>query len=76
MLADIGAAIGMDRAAVVRLLGSDADVAETLSREDHARQRGVRAVPTFVIADRHVVSGAQPFDLWVQVVDDIAAART
>lgn len=75
VLADIGAAIGMDRAAVERLLASDADEAETRAREDHARQRGVQAVPTFVIADRHVVSGAQPYDLWVQVMDDIAAAR-
>jgi len=73
VLADIGAAIGMDRAAVVRLLASDADVDETLAREDHARQRGVRAVPTFVIADRHVVSGAQLYDLWVKVIDDLAA---
>ncbi|QYZ71082.1 DsbA family oxidoreductase [Neotabrizicola shimadae] len=73
VLADIGAAIGMDRAAVVRLLASDADVDETLAREDHARQRGVRAVPTFVIADRHVVSGAQPHDLWQQVIDDLVA---
>ena len=73
VLADIGAAVGMDRAAVVRLLASDADVDETLAREDHARQRGVRAVPTFVIADRHVVSGAQPHDLWQQVIDDLAA---
>lgn len=75
VLADIGAAIGMDRAAVVRLLASEADMEEIQAREDHARQRGVQAVPTFVIADRHVVSGAQPYDLWVQVVDDIAASR-
>ena len=72
VLADIGAAAGMDRALILRLLASDADRDEVLAREAHARQRGIRAVPTFIIGDTHVVAGAQPADLWRQVIDELA----
>ncbi len=34
---------------------------------------GVNAVPTFVIANQYVLSGAQPVALWQQVIDEIAA---
>ena len=33
----------------------------------------MNAVPTFVIANQHVVPGAQPTDLWLKVIDEIAA---
>ncbi|WBU57887.1 DsbA family oxidoreductase [Paracoccus sediminicola] len=71
-LARIGAAAGMDGQLIARLLGSDADREEVLTREAHARDRGVRAVPTFILDNRHVVSGAQPADLWRQVIDELA----
>lgn len=71
-LADLGAEVGMDRAMVARLLASDADRDTIATREAHARERGVRAVPTFVIANTHVVEGAQPTDLWLRVIDDLA----
>jgi predicted DsbA family dithiol-disulfide isomerase len=29
-------------------------------------------VPTFVVANQHVVPGAQSTDLWLQVIDDLA----
>lgn len=74
VLADIGAAIGLDRDMLVRLLASDADAQAIADRDAHARSRGVNAVPTFVIANRHVVSGAQPPELWQQVIDELAEA--
>lgn len=72
-LADIGAAAGMDRAMVARLLASDADRDDLAARDADARAKGVRAVPTFLIARQYVVSGAQPPELWQQVAADIAA---
>ncbi|MDO5606080.1 MAG: DsbA family oxidoreductase [Paracoccus sp. (in: a-proteobacteria)] len=71
-LAAIGAGAGMDAVMIRRLLASDADRDEVLAREAHARERGVRAVPTFILGDRHVLSGAQPAGLWQQVIDDLA----
>ena len=71
VLCDISEAIGLDRAMIERLISSDADADDIRSRDAHARQRGVTGVPTFVIANRHVVPGAQPPELWTQVIDDI-----
>ncbi|RVT84004.1 DsbA family oxidoreductase [Rhodobacteraceae bacterium CCMM004] len=73
VLEGIAEAAGLDRAMVARLLGSDADVEDIRARDAHARTRGVTGVPTFVVGQRHVLPGAQPPDLWRQVIDDLAA---
>ena len=73
VLADIAGGIGMDRAVAARLLASDADLDTVRTREAHARARGVNAVPTFLIANTYVVSGAQPPDMWAKAIDEIAA---
>lgn len=73
VLADIAADAGMDRDVVLRLLASDADRDDIAARDLDARKKGVRAVPTFLIARHYVVSGAQPPELWEQVAADIAA---
>ncbi len=57
---------------VRRLLATDADADEVRARDAHARARGMTGVPTFIIADRHVVPGAQPSELWTQLIDEIA----
>ena len=69
----IADAIGMDGDVVARLLASDADVDDIQARDADARAKGVQSVPTFVIANQHVVSGAQPTDLWSQVIDELTA---
>ncbi len=70
-LADIARDCGMDRDMVVRLLASDADRAEISARDAHARERGIRAVPTFIIANTHVLSGAQPVELWLRIIEEL-----
>jgi len=72
VLADIAAGAGMERAVVARLLASDADADEVAAREAHARARGLRAVPTFVIGNAHAVEGAQPAEFWLRVIDELA----
>lgn len=73
-LAAIAGEIGMDQAAVARLLASDADRDDIAARDADARARGVTAVPTFLIAQRYAVSGAQPPELWNQVIADLTEA--
>jgi predicted DsbA family dithiol-disulfide isomerase len=34
----------------------------------------VSGVPTFVVAEKHVVTGAQPPELWMQVIDELREA--
>lgn len=76
VLADIAADAGMDRDVVMRLLASDADADAISDRAAHSRSRGVQGVPTFIVAERHAVSGAQPVDVWLSVIDELSAAAT
>lgn len=72
VLLKIAEGIEMDRAVTQRLLDSDADLDDIRARDAHARERGVTGVPTFVIANQHVVPGAQPPELWMQVIDEMS----
>jgi predicted DsbA family dithiol-disulfide isomerase len=71
VLADIAAAAGMDRAVTARLLASDADADDIRARDEDARAKGVSSVPTFLIAQHYVVSGAQPPDVWGRVIAEL-----
>ena len=71
VLADIAAQAGMERAMVARLLDSDADADDIRARDADARAKGVTAVPTFLIAQHYVVSGAQPPEVWGKVIEEL-----
>ena len=75
VLCDIAAATGMDSGMVERLLASPADREDIQTRDAHARERGVTGVPTFIVGERHAVPGAQPTEIWLQVIDEIAAQQ-
>ncbi len=72
-LAAMAGEIGLDADVMARLLASDADIQAITDRDAHARSRGISAVPTFVIADQYVVSGAQPPQMWAQVIEELTA---
>lgn len=76
VLVAVAAGAGMDADLITRLLAGDADRAEVERRDAHARKRGVTAVPTFIVADRHVISGAQPAGLWQDVIEELASASS
>ncbi len=75
VLLDIAGSCGLDREMTARLLASDADADDIRARDAHARERGVTGVPTFVLANQHVLPGAQPPELWTQVIEELATAR-
>jgi len=73
VLADAAAAEGMDGELVRKLLdeGRDADL---IQQEDMtARQMGITGVPFFIFERKYGVSGAQPSEVLLQVIDKIAA---
>jgi predicted DsbA family dithiol-disulfide isomerase len=72
-LVSIATAAGMEGSVVAKLLASDADSADIRARDAHARARGVTGVPCFILANQHVVSGAQPTSFWIDVIDEIMA---
>ncbi|KGB82606.1 polyketide biosynthesis protein [Rhodovulum sp. NI22] len=71
VLAQIAERAEMDGAVVRRLLAGDADADLIAARDAHARARGVDGVPTFILANQHVLVGAQPSALWEQVINEI-----
>jgi predicted DsbA family dithiol-disulfide isomerase len=75
VLADIADGIEMDASVVRRLLESDADVEDIAKRDAHSREMGINSVPTFIVANRHAVPGAQPPELWAQVIDELMQDR-
>ena len=72
-LTAIAGECGLDMAMTERLLGTEADAEDIRARDIHARQRGVSGVPCFVIANQYVVSGAQPPQVWAQVIGELAS---
>ncbi len=75
VLADIADGIGMDAAVVSKLLRSDADADSIRARDTHSRQMGVNSVPTFIVASKHAVPGAQPPELWAKVISELTGAE-
>ena len=71
VLADIADGIGMDASVVLRLLDTDADRADIARRDEEARKMGVSSVPTFIVAGKHAVPGAQPPELWRKVIAEL-----
>ncbi|MGI9389553.1 MAG: DsbA family oxidoreductase [Boseongicola sp.] len=71
ILLDIAEGAGLDRAMTDRLFETDADLEDVRARDLHARNRGVTGVPTFVVANQHVVPGAQAPELWLRVIDEL-----
>ncbi len=62
---------GMDADVTARLLDSDADCEVILQADRDARARGITGVPFFIVAGQHGVQGAQPTELWQQVIDEV-----
>lgn len=72
VLTQIAVDAGMGQDLVATLLAGDADADDIMARDAHTRSRGVSGVPSFVIASQHVLSGAQPTDTWIAIIDEIA----
>lgn len=70
-LARLAGDVGLDQDAIARLLATDADADDIKARDYDARKKGVSAVPTFLIAQQYVVSGAQPPEMWQGVIDEM-----
>lgn len=71
VLADIADGAGMDASVVLRLLSTDEDRREIVERDASARGMGINSVPTFIVAQRHAVPGAQPPELWTKVIQEL-----
>jgi len=75
VLLDIAEEAGLDRALVKRLLESDADKDAVSDEIDAARKMGVAGVPFFIFDQQYALSGAQPVEVLVEALRDIARMK-
>ncbi|ALJ27700.1 polyketide synthase [Stenotrophomonas acidaminiphila] len=73
VLAAAAAAGGIAAARVETLLASDEGLAEVRAGLGQAQALGIQSVPTFVINGRYAVQGAQPPEVFAQVLEKVAA---
>jgi predicted DsbA family dithiol-disulfide isomerase len=74
-LADLAAEVGLDRSDVTRSLEADEYLEAVGADMQQARQYGINGVPFFVIDGRYGISGAQPPEVFVEVLSRAAADR-
>ncbi len=78
VLADTGAAHGLDRDTVLRLLAGDTDEAEVREEIENVQRMGINGVPFFIFNSRVGASGAQPAEVIAQAMrqamEPVAAA--
>ncbi|PZM93113.1 MAG: disulfide bond formation protein DsbA [Actinobacteria bacterium] len=70
-LAQLAATVGFDEQEVRAYLDSSAGAAEVSAEVEEARRIGVTSVPTFVFAGKYVVTGAQPAETLLKVMNEI-----
>ncbi len=68
VLADVAAACGMDRAAVLSYLETNEDADAVRGGASEAQRMGVSGVPFFIFNQRLAASGAQPPEALLQVM--------
>lgn len=73
VLAGIASEVGMNSAEVLKALQEGADEDTVSGLIDQARQAGVSGVPFFIIDGQYGLSGAQPPEAILEVLDQAAA---
>jgi len=74
VLLGIGKAAGMGRELIEARWADKAEAQRVAKEERSMRDLGISGVPTFIIADRYGVSGAQPPEVLVQAIREAAEA--
>ena len=74
VLAGIAGEVGMNSAEVLKALQDGTDEPTVTSLIEQARQAGVSGVPFFIIDSQHGLSGAQPPEAFVRILDQITGA--
>jgi predicted DsbA family dithiol-disulfide isomerase len=76
VLADIASAAGLGVGEFLAALDDPAYDAQVQADIDTAHAYGIDAVPALVFVDKYLVSGAQPYAVLVQAVEQIAAEES
>lgn len=72
VLADIAAEIGLDRSEALAVLEGQFFAQEVRTAEQHWQQQGIQSVPAIIFNERHLVSGAQGVDNYLNILEQLA----
>lgn len=64
---------GLDGKAIAHLLDGDADRDAVRAEARAAAEMGIDGVPTFIVAGRYAISGAQPSETWTRLMNELDA---
>jgi len=71
VLTDVATAVGLDTTLIRRRLSDDEDRDSVIEAARGARRLGVEGVPFFILDNRYGLSGAQPLEVLLQVIDRV-----
>lgn len=69
VLGDIAKSIGLDKDEVIKILNSDMYKKEVREDEALARSYSITSVPTFIINDKFIISGAQSEEVFLMALN-------
>ncbi|WP_296243548.1 MULTISPECIES: DsbA family protein [unclassified Psychrobacter] len=72
VLADIAAEVGLNRKEALAVLEDQRFAKEVRAEEQHWQQQGIQSVPAIIFNERHLVSGAQGVDNYVNILEQLA----
>jgi predicted DsbA family dithiol-disulfide isomerase len=73
VLVDVAGSVGLDAVRAAQILDSDEFAAEVRAREQFYTSRGINAVPSVIINDRHLIRGGQPPAVFEQTLRELLA---
>ena len=75
VLADIAAEVGLNRSEALAVLEDQRFAKEVRAEEHHWQQQGIQSVPAMIFNERHLVSGAQGVDNYVNILQQLAVMQ-
>ena len=73
VLVRLAGEVGLDTARAQQILSTDAYAADVRKQQAFYQSQGIRAVPSVIINDRHLIQGGQPVEVFEQALRQIAA---
>jgi predicted DsbA family dithiol-disulfide isomerase len=74
-LVNLAEKAGLDRTTVQSFLDTDEGAVEIKTMEQMNYQRGISGVPFYIINNKYGVSGAQPSDTFVEILNEVAGSN-
>jgi predicted DsbA family dithiol-disulfide isomerase len=75
VLLEAAQSVGLDAAAARAILQGDAYASEVRAEEEKYQAMGIHSVPSIILNDRYLLTGAQPVEAFEQAIQQILAEK-